>query len=84
MAIHQTIRIRVGRKFQLVLPKVLREGAGIEEGDVLEARALPSGDIVLTPVTADRRARLREAFRKHYAGLDPVEFQRSLRGEWPE
>jgi len=68
------LRLRVGRKGYVILPKALREALGVEEGDVLLAQV---GDGILLLKPARRQVdeeQLRRAFREH------VEKLRSLRG----
>jgi len=68
-----TLRLRVGRKGYVILPKALREALGIEEGDVLVAQV---GDGVLLLKPARRRVdedQLRRAFREHVEKLKSVE-----------
>lgn len=69
-----TLKLRVGRKGYVILPKALREALGIEEGDELVAQ-VSDGGLLLKP--ARRRVdqdRLRLAFREH------VEKLRGVRG----
>ena len=78
-----TETIIVGKRCQIVIPKALRTQLGVHEGDQLEARTTPGGDLLLTPVSTDRPARLRSVFSRYFGGFDPVQFQRGQRDEWP-
>lgn len=67
-----TLRLKVGRKGYVILPKAIREAVGIEEGDEV---LVEIGDgIILRPVKSRVDAdKLREAFRKHLESLKRIE-----------
>ena len=65
-----TLRLRVGKKGYIILPKAIREAVGIEEGDevVVEIR----DGILLKPVRKVDEEKLRKAFREHVERLRGV------------
>ncbi len=66
-----TLKLRVGRKGYIILPKAIREAVGIDEGD--EVIVEIKDGIVIKP--AKRRIdleRLREALRKHVDTLRSI------------
>lgn len=70
-----TIRLRVGRKGYIILPKAIREAVGIEEGDevIVEIR----DGIVLKPVKRGVNIEgLRESLRKHVEKLRKIQDRR--------
>lgn len=58
-----TLKLRVGRKGYIILPKAVREAVGIEEGDevIVEIR----DGILLKPVRRFDRKKLEESLKKH-------------------
>jgi len=58
-----TLRLKVGKKGYIILPKAVREAVGIEEGDevIVEIR----DGILLKPVRKFDERKLREALKKH-------------------
>ncbi len=73
-----TLKLKVGKKGYIILPKAIREAVGIDEGDelIVEIR----DGIVLKPVK--RRIDLeevREALRKHVEKLMAIEGRREPR-----
>lgn len=58
-----TLKLRVGKKGYIILPKAIREAVGIEEGDevIVEIR----DGILLKPVRRVDEEKLRKAFREH-------------------
>ncbi len=58
-----TLRLRVGRKGYIILPKAIREAVGIDEGDevVVEIR----NGILLKPVRRFDKRRLEKSLRDH-------------------
>lgn len=58
-----TLRLKVGKKGYVILPKALREAVGIEEGDevIVEIR----DGILLKPVRRVDEEKLKEALREH-------------------
>jgi antitoxin PrlF len=70
-----TLKLRVGRKGYIILPKSVREAVGIDEGDevIVEIR----DGIVLKPVK--RRVdvdKLKESLRKHVENLKRIRDRR--------
>ncbi len=65
-----TLRLKVGRKGYIILPKAVREAVGIEEGDevIVEIR----DGIVLKPVRKINVDELRKALRKHWLTLRKI------------
>ncbi|MCD6509716.1 MAG: AbrB/MazE/SpoVT family DNA-binding domain-containing protein [Thermoprotei archaeon] len=66
-----TLKIKVGRKGYIILPKAIREAVGIDEGDevIVEVR----DGIILRP--AKRRVdveKLRESLREHVETLKEI------------
>ena len=76
--------VRIGKRAQMVIPAELRRRLGVEEGDVLSAEIDHDGRLVLQVLAADPLERLRQAAAGLYSGLDGVEEQQRLRGEWDE
>jgi antitoxin PrlF len=67
-----TLKLKVGRKGYIILPKAVREAVGIEEGDevLVEIR----DGILLKPVKKKVDVeRLRESFRRHVEILRKLE-----------
>ena len=58
-----TLKLRVGRKGYIILPKAVREAVGIDEGDevVVEIK----DGILLKPVRKFDRKKLEESFKRH-------------------
>lgn len=56
---------KVGVKYQVTIPKVAREAAGLKVGDIVEATSIKEGVLLRPKVLVDRHpgidARLREA-----------------------
>ncbi len=72
-----TLRLRVGRKGYIILPKAVREAVGIEEGDEV---IVEIGDgITLKPVRRFDRRRLEEALKRHLDRLSEIEDLREPR-----
>ncbi len=71
------LRLRVGRKGYVILPKAVREAVGIEEGDevIVEIR----DGIVLKPARSRDVSKLREALRAHAERLRSLEGRREPR-----
>ncbi|GBC72627.1 hypothetical protein HRbin04_00017 [archaeon HR04] len=65
-----TIRLKIGRKGYIILPKAIRELAGIDEGDevIVEVR----DGIVLKPVRSVDQERLRRALKDHAERLGMI------------
>ncbi len=61
------LRLKVGRKGYIILPKALREAVGIEEGD--EVIAEIKDGILLKPLRKIDVEELRNALRKHASRL---------------
>lgn len=61
------LRLKVGRKGYIILPKAVREAVGIEEGDevIVEIR----DGILLKPVRRNNVDELRERLRRHREAL---------------
>ncbi len=67
-----TLKLKVGRKGYIILPKALREAVGIEEGD--EVLVEVNDGILLKPIRGKiNTERLREALRRHAERLRKVE-----------
>ncbi|MCD6324598.1 MAG: AbrB/MazE/SpoVT family DNA-binding domain-containing protein [Desulfurococcales archaeon] len=66
-----TLKLKVGRKGYIILPKSVREAVGVEEGDelVVEIR----DGILLKPVRKVDVEGVREALRKHLQVLRNLE-----------
>jgi AbrB family looped-hinge helix DNA binding protein len=58
-----TLKLRIGRKGYVILPKAVREAVGIREGDevIVEVR----DGILLKPARKGDPRMLRQAFKKH-------------------
>lgn len=58
-----TLRLRIGKKGYIILPKAVREVVGVNEGDEVTVEV---GDgIVLKPIQKFNKEALRIALRKH-------------------
>lgn len=78
-----TMKLKVGRKGYLILPKAVREAVGIEEGDevIVEIR----DGIVLRPVKRKVNAsEIRELLRAHARKLGAIKGRGPKRGEASE
>ena len=62
-----TLRLRVGRKGYMILPKAIREAVGIEEGD--EVTVEVRDRIILKPIKKFDRRNFEEALKKHLERL---------------
>ena len=70
-----TLRLKVGRKGCVILPKAIREAVGIEEGD--EVLVEVGDGIILRPVRSRVDAdKLRDAFKRHLENLKKIEGRR--------
>lgn len=69
-----TLKIKVGKKGYVILPKAVREAVGIEEGDelIVEIR----DGILLRPVRKVDIEKLREALRKHVELIKTIQNRR--------
>ncbi len=65
-----TLKLRVGRKGYIILPKAVREAVGIREGDevIVEIR----DGIVIKPTKRVNLIELREALRRHVEKLRKI------------
>ena len=65
-----TLKLKVGRKGYIILPKAVREAVGLEEGDevIVEVKDY----IILKPVRRFNREVLEKAFREHLKRLEKV------------
>lgn len=73
----------VSSKFQVVIPKEIREKAGLYEGQELQAHLVEDGGILLSKKMKwpdDYMSSLKDV----WAGVDPVEYVRELRGQWED
>jgi len=68
------LRLKVGRKGYIILPKAIREAVGIEEGD--EVIVEIKDGIVLKPVRKVSIEKLREALRRHRELLKRIQGRR--------
>jgi AbrB family looped-hinge helix DNA binding protein len=67
-----TLRLKVGRKGYVILPKAIREAVGIEEGD--EVLVEVGDGIILRPMKGRADAdKLRDALRRHLENLGKIE-----------
>jgi len=74
-----TLKLRVGKKGVVILPKAVRESAGIEEGDNV---IVELGDgITLRPERKLDLERLRAAFREHDVRLTRLDTREPAPGE---
>lgn len=77
----RTYDVRIGEEDLLVLPAELRDRLGIEDGDTVAVSLFEDGSFTLRRVSSDPIERLRKAMAGTFAGVDPVEYQRSIRDE---
>ena len=78
-----TLKLRVGRKGYIILPKAVREAVGIDEGDevIVEIR----DGIVIKPAKKASVDELRNALRRHQKTLKSIPGRREPRpGELAE
>ncbi|MGY0287664.1 MAG: AbrB/MazE/SpoVT family DNA-binding domain-containing protein [Candidatus Methanodesulfokora washburnensis] len=69
------LRLKVGRKGYVILPKAIREAVGIEERD--EVLVEVGDGIILRPVRSRVDAdKLRDAFKRHLENLKKIEGRR--------
>ena len=77
-----TLRLKVGRKGYIILPKAIREAVGINEGDEV---IVEIGDgIILKPVKKFNEAKLREALERHRKILEQLSSLEPKPGELAE
>jgi len=70
-----TLRLKVGKKGYVILPKAVREAAGIEEGD--EVIVEVDDGIILKPVKRKvNPEKLREDFKRHVESLKRIKGRR--------
>ncbi len=71
------LRLKVGRKGYIILPKALREAVGIEEGDevIVEIR----DGILLKPLRKIDTEELRKALREHASRLRNIKDRKEPR-----
>ena len=65
-----TLKLKVGKKGYIILPKVLREAVGIEEGDDL--RVSLNDGIVLTPSKKFDKAAFEKVAKSHKESIFSV------------
>jgi len=58
-----TLRLKIGRKGYIILPKAIREAVGIDEGD--EVAVEVKDGILLKPIKRFDKEKLRIALREH-------------------
>lgn len=73
--------VRIGKRGTIVIPADIRHELGLDEGDVMALTVGEDGAMRLESVSSDPIERLRQAFGGIFAGIDPVEYQRSMRDE---
>jgi len=71
------LRLKVGRKGYIILPKAVREAVGIEEGD--EVMVEIRDGILLKPVRRNDVDELRERLRRHREALVKLEGRKEPR-----
>jgi len=69
-----TLKIKVGKKGYVILPKAVREAVGIEEGDELIVEI--KDGILLKPVRKVDIEKLREALKKHVELIKTIQNKR--------
>ncbi len=65
-----TLRLRIGKKGYVILPKAVCEAVGIEEGD--EVIVEIKDGIVLKPVRKMNVRKIREAMKEHIRKLEEI------------
>lgn len=65
-----TLRLRVGKKGYIILPKAIRDAVGIDEGD--EVIVEVKDGILLKPVRKFDEEKLRKAFKEHREKLEKI------------
>lgn len=73
--------VTVSPRFQIVIPKVVREAMNLRPGEKLRVEV--EGDrIVLRPKPSRPARRLRGLHREIWEGVDPVTYVRKERASW--
>ncbi|MBI2906331.1 MAG: AbrB/MazE/SpoVT family DNA-binding domain-containing protein [Chloroflexi bacterium] len=78
-----TTKVKVSHKYQISVPSAARRKLHIEKGDHLLVD-IRDGYIVLMPEPQDYVQHLRGLHREVWEGVDPQEYVRQERGDWPE
>lgn len=73
--------IRLGKRFQLVLPKKIRQRLGLREGDVLLVEVTRKG-ILLVPKPHSYAEHLTGLHREVWQGVDVDEYLNEERKSW--
>lgn len=73
--------VRLGKRFQLVLPKKIRQRLGLREGDVLLVEATRKG-ILLVPKPQSYTRHLAGLHREVWQDVDVDEYLREERKTW--
>ena len=71
---------KLGGRYQIVVPKDVREALQLKPGDRLEIRA-ENGKVVMTPKSS-HTSRLFGKHRQLWQNTDPVEYVRHERESW--
>ncbi len=77
-----TLRLRVGKKGYIILPKAIREAVGIDEGDELIVEVRDA--IILKPARRVNRRNLRAALRNHLSKIMDMPSSEPKPGELAE
>jgi AbrB family looped-hinge helix DNA binding protein len=73
--------VRLGKRFQLVLPKKIRQRLGLREGDVMLVEVTRRG-ILLVPKPQSYTRHLAGLHREVWQGVDVDEYLREERKTW--
>jgi AbrB family looped-hinge helix DNA binding protein len=77
------LSVKVSTKHQVVVPSEARRALDIRAGDRLTVEITSNG-LIMRPRGRRAGARLRGLAREVWQGVEPVEYVRTLRGEWDE
>ncbi|MHB9144270.1 MAG: AbrB/MazE/SpoVT family DNA-binding domain-containing protein [Symbiobacteriia bacterium] len=75
---------RIGRRFTLVIPAPIRKAVNLKVGDTVIVDQDVRGNIVLVPKPKNFTQVLKELGTEAFGGVDPIEYQRKEREQWPD
>lgn len=75
---------RIGRRYTVVIPAPVRKALDVKIGDTVIVDTDARGNIVLVPKPKSYTKALKALGTEAFRGVDPVEYQRKEREEWPD
>jgi len=75
---------RIGRRYTVVIPAPVRKTLNVKIGDIVIVDTDARGNIVLMPKPKNYTRALKALGTEAFGGVDPVEYQRKEREEWPD